>query len=281
MCATPVDERFQQKVSAEMKGKESGAPSWLYAIVSAAILIPCFWHRQIEAGDLASHAYNAWLAQLIASGKAPGLYISHQLNNVLFDVLLFHAANLFGFAIAQRIVVSLCVLIFFWGVFAFVATACGKRPWALTPCMAMLAYGYCFNMGFFNFYLSLGLACFALALIWERPARSWRGAAVLLPLIFAAHPLGAVWLCSAAAYRKASQRLQGYWRLGTPIVATCGVLGIFLVFGTGGQVSDRLARPSVLRKKRCRSDFSLWAAIPSAGNRCSRFRSGLNGVLFE
>ncbi len=35
---------------------------WLQAIaISAGLLIPCFWHRRIEAGDLGSHVYNAWL----------------------------------------------------------------------------------------------------------------------------------------------------------------------------------------------------------------------------
>ena len=33
--------------------------------ISALLVVPCWWHRRIEAGDLASHVYNAWLAQLI------------------------------------------------------------------------------------------------------------------------------------------------------------------------------------------------------------------------
>ena len=93
---------------------------WLVLVMSAAVLIPCFWHRRIEAGDLASHVYNAWLAQLIEKGQAPGLYIAKQWNNVLFDVLMVHAAKAVGFAAAQKIVVSVCVLTFFWGVFAFI-----------------------------------------------------------------------------------------------------------------------------------------------------------------
>ena len=44
--------------------------------ISAALLLPCFWHRHIEAGDLGSHLYNAWLAQLIENGQAPGLYLA-------------------------------------------------------------------------------------------------------------------------------------------------------------------------------------------------------------
>jgi len=40
----------------------------LITAVSAVLLVPCFWHMRIEAGDLASHTYNAWLAQLIEAG---------------------------------------------------------------------------------------------------------------------------------------------------------------------------------------------------------------------
>jgi len=39
--------------------------------ISALMVVPCWWHRRIEAGDLASHVYNAWLAQLIEKGQAP------------------------------------------------------------------------------------------------------------------------------------------------------------------------------------------------------------------
>src|SRR5260370_17511616 len=135
--------------------------------LSVVLVIPCVWHRRIEAGDLASHIYNAWLAQLIGKGQAPGLYIAKQWNNVLFDVALLRAANLVGMAAAQKIVVSACVLIFFWGVFAFVAAVTERPPWLLTPSIAILAYGYPFNMGFMHYYLSLWLACFGLAILWR------------------------------------------------------------------------------------------------------------------
>ena len=89
-----------------------------FTAVSAALLIPVFWHRRIEAGDLGSHVYNAWLAQLIRQGQAPGLWIARQWNNVLFDWLLSGLGAVFGLRAAERIAVSLAVLIFFWGAFA-------------------------------------------------------------------------------------------------------------------------------------------------------------------
>src|SRR5712664_2873110 len=65
--------------------------------VSAGLLIPCFWHRRIEAGDLGSHVYNAWLAQLIERGQAPGLYLARQWNNVLFGFFNYYLSLGFGF----------------------------------------------------------------------------------------------------------------------------------------------------------------------------------------
>ena len=134
-----------------------------FAAVSAALLIPVYWHRRIEAGDLASHLYNAWLAQLIRQGQAPGLWIARQWNNVAFDLLLSWLGSAFGLRAAERIAVSFAVLIFFWGAFALIAAATRRAPWKLSPLIAVFAYGWTFEMGFMNYYISLGLCFFALA----------------------------------------------------------------------------------------------------------------------
>jgi hypothetical protein len=61
---------------------------WRILILSALVVIPCLWHPRIEAGDLGSHVYNAWLVQLIERGQAPGLYLATKWNNVLFDLAI-------------------------------------------------------------------------------------------------------------------------------------------------------------------------------------------------
>jgi len=190
--------------------------------LSVAAVIPCVWHRRIEAGDLGSHVYNAWLAQLIGKGQAPGLYIAKQWNNVLFDVALLRAANLVGMAAAQKIVVSACVLIFFWGVFAFVAAVTERPPWLLTPCIAMLAYGYPFNMGFMNYYLSLGLACFGLAILWRGRGIDWIAGALIAALAWLAHPIGFLWLVGTLAYVRVRAKMPGWWKLAMPLAAASG-----------------------------------------------------------
>src|SRR5207244_1098830 len=182
---------------------------WLVLALSAAVLIPCFWHRRIEAGDLGSAVYNAWRVQLIEKEQAPGLYIARQWDNILFDVMLLGLAKAVGFAAAQRIAVSLCVLVFFWGVFAFISAVTEQPPWLLTPCIAMLGYGYSFSMGFMNYCLSLGLACFGLAIVWRPRRVDWVGAAILAILTLLAHPIGFLWLTGMTAYLRMRPRLQG------------------------------------------------------------------------
>ena len=191
----------------------------LMLLVSVVLLIPCFWHSHIQAGDLASHVYNAWLAQLIGEGKAPGLYTVSQWQNVLFDSMLLNLGNRFGFGAAEKIAVSACVLVFFWGVFTLITVATRKRPWPLLPGLAMLAYGFVFHMGFMNYYLSLGLACFGLAALWHGDRRGFVLAVLLAPVTLLAHPLGFLWLVAAGAYRLLWPRMKGWEEWSPPAVA--------------------------------------------------------------
>jgi hypothetical protein len=194
------------------------------AAISAIILVPCFWHRRIEAGDLPSHVYNAWLAQLIEQGKAPGLYTVWQWTNVLFDFLLLYSAKLLGFVAGPTVVVAFTVLIFFWGIFCFVAVAAGRVPWMLTPLIAMLSYGYTFNMGFFNYYLSIGLACFALALCWYALAADLLVGAFCLALAILAHPIGSLWCVATLTFVAVHRRLNGWRVLTLPALVAAGAL---------------------------------------------------------
>jgi hypothetical protein len=122
--------------------------AWRVTAISGLLVVPCFWHRRIEASDLASHTYNAWLAQLIARGQAPGLYVVPQATNVLFDTALARLGGLIGLGAAERVVVAACILIFFWGAFALTSELTGRPPWFLAPALAMVAYGWTFSMGF-------------------------------------------------------------------------------------------------------------------------------------
>jgi len=200
------------------------ARRWTILLISLAMVIPCFWHRRIEAGDLPSHVYNAWLAQLIEKGQAPGLYIAHRWNNILFDVSLLHVARAVGFSAAGKIVVSTCVLIFFWGVFALISAVNRRPPWFLAPCIAMLAYGYSFSMGFMNYYLSLGLACFGLAILWQGRGLAWVWGALFAALALLAHPIGFLWVTGTVAYMRVREKLPHWWKLALPLSAAAAFL---------------------------------------------------------
>jgi hypothetical protein len=193
--------------------------------ISAAVIIPCFWHRHIEAGDLPSHTFNAWLATLIQQGRAPGLYLAPRWYNILFDLLLLYSIKLFGFVAGPKIVVAISVLTFFWGVFSFVAIVSERPPWFLTPCIAMLAYGYTFNMGFFNYYLSIGFACLGLAILWKQPQRwDWLAGVLVFALATLAHPIGPLWFAGMLAYMAIRKSIRGPWRLILPTV----IVAIFI-----------------------------------------------------
>ena len=179
--------------------------------LSLILLVPCFWQPRIQAGDLSSHLYNAWLAQLIDRGQAPGLTLVRQSNNILFDLMLSGLMRAWGVTAAQRIAVSIAVLVFFWGAFAFVWSSSRSRPrkapWQLVPVLAMLSYGWVFHMGLFNFYISMGLCFGAIALVREGKWWAVAAAAALFGAAYVAHALPVAWAVGVLIYERAAQAL--------------------------------------------------------------------------
>ena len=204
------------------------AQKYRFAITSFLILIPCFWHHHIQAGDSGSHVYNAWLADLAAKNQAPGVYTVWRWDNILFDLLLSAFGKFLGWNLSEKLAISVCVLVFFWGVFALVTALSGKQPWTLLPGLVMLAYGYTFHVGFFNYYLSIALACIGLALLHRGGLRNILFAAVLLPLSLLAHPIGFLWFLGTAAYLLI-RRTLGKWKLVLPVAAILGAVATRLV----------------------------------------------------
>jgi hypothetical protein len=194
--------------------------------ISILLAVPCFWHKHIEAGDLPSHTYNAWLVHLIAQGQAPGLYLDSRWNNILVDLTLEKLGVLIGFVAAERILVLTSVLIFFWGAFALIYAANRHPPWTLTPLLAMITYGWTFYAGFMNFYLSIGLAFVAVALIWRGNRADWLVAAILTLLALLAHPLGFACLVGLALYLKLADSLRGWQRWSLPAIAFLALIAL-------------------------------------------------------
>jgi hypothetical protein len=173
---------------------------YAFLAASAVLLIPCFWHQHIEACDLGSHIYIAWLTQAVSQGYLPGLHLVHQHTNAFFDLLLSGLFPYFGPTGTERVAVGFCVLIFFWGGFAFASAAARRPAWTVAPLLAMFTYGVIFHWGFFNCYLSVGLSLLALALVVGGTGKDFIAIPPLLALAAFAHPLGAACFVALALY---------------------------------------------------------------------------------
>jgi len=200
-------------------------PAVRVAIISALVVTPCFWQSRIQAGDLSSHLYNAWLSILIPEGKAPGLRIVPQSTNVLFDVILSSLMRVVGPWGAEHIAVPLVVLVFFWGAFAMVCKVSRPRSWFVLTFLAMLAHGWVFHMGFMNFYLASGLCFWAFALLWKPTMRSAIAAIPFIALACLAHMVPVAWLTGCMAYVWIARRIRPRARL----ILLASALGALIV----------------------------------------------------
>ena len=182
-------------------------------------MVPCFWHRRIAASDLGSHLYNAWLAQLIARGDVTDMHVARQWTNVLFDYMLSAAGAVVSLHTAERIVVPIVVLVFFWGSFAMAAAAARRAPWFLAPLIALATYGWTFHLGLFNYYISIGLAFWGIAIFWRGKGWERWGPLALAPLILLAHPLGLLWMIAGCAYVGIAELLPLFLQWGLALVS--------------------------------------------------------------
>src|SRR5205823_352887 len=100
-----------------------------------------------------------------------------------------------------------------------------------------LAYGWVFHIGFFSFYLSLGMCFWAIALGWHGSPRRWAAAAAVLAIAWTAHALPVVWTVAILLYRQVSIRLEPRARL-LALIGSAMALGLLRV-ALGKWVSTR------------------------------------------
>jgi hypothetical protein len=223
-------------------------PFRAYAIVSLLIGIPCIWQRHIQAGDLSSHLYNAWLANEVSGGRLPGFYIATQFTNVLFDHLLSFLLKTGSVVFAERAAVLLAVQVFFWGCFRLASVVAGRPAWTAAPFLAIAAYGSVFRMGFFNFYLSVGICAWAIALVWQNRPRLRLLAIPLLALAYLAHAVPCLWAFGVIGYLLVARRVSPSRR---PWVAAIGLAciagsALILAFNVRAQWASGLRIESIL-----------------------------------
>jgi len=185
------------------------SPWALRAVVSAALVIPCFWQPIVSSADLQSHLYNAWLAKLIRDGNIQGLWIGRQTTNFVVDLLLSWLLRVFGASGAERVVTAVLVLLFFWGGFQLFSAVRGRPAYWVAPWLAILSYGYVFQQGLLNYYFSCSIVLWLLAAFWTPPVEwGMLWTAPLLILAYLGHPLPVLWFLGVLAYCRLAQQLR-------------------------------------------------------------------------
>lgn len=200
--------------------------------VSVLLILPVLLQLHVQAGDLASHLYNTWLVLLVKAGEPLGLEIVPQYSNVLFDWWLEGLWRLGGPVLAEKAAVSLAVLLFFWGAFFLLSRLTGRSAWPSAPLLAMMAYGWVYHQGFFNYYLSCAFGFWAIGLAVSG-GRQALAAAPLLAAAATGHLVGAAAAAGFCVYLLILRRIQPRsrkWLLGAAVLALAGVAGAIAAF---------------------------------------------------
>lgn len=189
-------------------------------------MLPCVWQQRIQAGDFASHLYNAWLATEVKEGRAPGLAVGWQWTNVLFDLWLEGLLRAFGVEAAQRIAACLRVLIFFLGRARISLGNCRPPSLVARPLGLGDQLRGVFHIGLCDFYLSLGLSLWALALM-ARPGGVHRSLVVgVSALAVLAHALPVAWAVWFALHNAVARRLADKVQLGWLVASAAALWGL-------------------------------------------------------
>ncbi|HVR99856.1 MAG TPA: hypothetical protein VMW27_24745 [Thermoanaerobaculia bacterium] len=214
---------------------------WLFVGLALLYLLPIWVVRFVPTTDGPCHLYNSWILRQLLTGEAPPVIEQHyEVNPRPFPNWSGQAmmALLLGAvppAAAEKIVASSCVLLFLLGLRYLAGSVDPARGWFAFLGFP-LAYNWTFQMGFYNFALSLGLFLFAVGFWWRRRERlSPRGALGLnalllavyfshiLSLLFALFAIGVLWL---ATLRKGNLRNH---LLQIPLLAPQAVLPLWFI----------------------------------------------------
>lgn len=192
--------------------------------ISLLLIAPCLWQPHIQAGDLSSHLYNAWLASQIQGGAIDGFEIVPVWTNVLTDWMMTAAVPVIGTVWSARLVIVPAVLVFFWGAFFLLKEVSGRKPWTLCPILALFAYGLVFHLGFLNFYLSTGLSLWILGLLIKPTAARVVAAVPLAVLALLSHALPVVWVAAVFAYGRIGNLVPNRWRAALVALGVAGIV---------------------------------------------------------
>jgi hypothetical protein len=100
-------------------------------------------------------------------------------------------------------------MLFLGGAFSLISAVRGQAVYWMLPWLAIISYGYVFQIGFLNYYISSGLVLWLLAILWGKRI-GWKIllATPVLALALWAHPLPVLWFLGIAVYCRIAQRLK-------------------------------------------------------------------------
>ncbi|HEV7425719.1 MAG TPA: hypothetical protein VGQ46_05080 [Thermoanaerobaculia bacterium] len=164
----------------------------LFLITALFHLLPIWRVHFVPTVDGPSHLYNAQVLHELANGTPEFTRVFRAdlrpFPNWLGHVLLFLALGIAPPLIAEKLVLSTIVLVFLGGCWKL-AGVIDPRSRVYAFLVMPLAYSLLLQMGFYNYFLGVGLAMFAVAASWER--RTALTGTVLL-LCYFAHAIPAM-----------------------------------------------------------------------------------------
>src|SRR5437588_9167863 len=163
-----------------------------FVIAALFHLLPIWRVRYVPTVDGPSHLYNAQVLHELAKGTPEFARVFRSdlrpFPIWLGHILLFLALGIAPPLIAEKLVLSAIVLLFLggcWKLAGFAYPASRVYAFLLMP----LAYSALLQMGFYNYFLGVGLAMFAIAAWWERRTTL---SGTLLLLCYFAHAVPAM-----------------------------------------------------------------------------------------
>ncbi len=198
------------------------------------LLLPVFWTPRVQAVDMASHTYGAWLTSSVRAGAHAGVSLERVHTNLLVDVMLQGLLLFTGPVWAERIAMSMALLAFVLGAWFWLrAVERNAQPWTVAPLLLVAAHGTVTQTGLVNFLLAMGLGAGAGAcLIHGR--RWWIAAIPLAAAAWIAHAMGTLIILAMTAYSRVHRSLGRTERvvlllLAAGAIAISGMLLEFLL----------------------------------------------------
>jgi hypothetical protein len=201
-------------------------------LFAAVAVLPCLWQPFVYTSDVPSHLYNAWLASLSHGGAAPGINVTHASSNVLFDWSASVLLSCLPAQIVEKVLLGSAVLLFYSGALFLVYAANGNVSRWVPPCVAILACGLVFRLGFANFYIACAISFWAIALCLINVRRYGVVAFCLLALAFTAHYLPVMWAVGYCTSLLLLRRLRWKTRLAIGSAAVLAILAARWLVGT-------------------------------------------------